>query len=92
MPEDDIEKIKEMWAYHLPCVLLIHKSEYWKRLKPIYQEIYTDISLNVKKSLASSLLEVARIHLDEPFMTQVLTSYTQTDSEDIKNKVVPNLI
>ena len=48
MPEDVIEKIKEMWAFHLPCVLLIHKSDYWKRLKPIYQEIYTDISLNVK--------------------------------------------
>ena len=76
MSDDETEKIKEMWAFHLPCVLLIHKSDYWKRLKPIYQEIYTDISLNVKKSLASSLIEIAKIHLDEPFMTQVLTSYT----------------
>jgi len=23
MTDDDTEKIKEMWAYHLPCVLLI---------------------------------------------------------------------
>jgi hypothetical protein len=38
-------------------------------LKPIYQELYTDISSVVKKSLAASLIEVAKIHLDEPFMT-----------------------
>jgi hypothetical protein len=23
MPEDDSDKIKEMWAYHMPCVLLV---------------------------------------------------------------------
>jgi hypothetical protein len=69
MNEDDTEKLKEMWAFHLPCILLIQKSDYWyTRLKPIYQEIYTDISLTIKKSLASSLLEVAKIHLDEKFM------------------------
>jgi hypothetical protein len=69
MSDDDTEKIKEMWAFHLPCILLIQKSEYWSRLKPIYQELYTDISPVVKKSLAASLIEVAKIHLDEPFMT-----------------------
>lgn len=69
MTDDDTEKIKEMWAYHLPCVLLVHKAENWPKIKLIYQEIYTDISLNVRKSLASSILEVAKIHLDEPFLT-----------------------
>jgi len=24
MTNDDTEKIKEMWAYHLPCVLLVN--------------------------------------------------------------------
>lgn len=36
MSDDDSEKIKEMWAYHMPCILLVHKAEYWPRLKPIY--------------------------------------------------------
>lgn len=81
-----------MWAYHLPCVLLINKSPYWQRLKPIYSEIYLEANLNIKKSLASSLLEIAKIHLDEPFMTQVLVSYTQSEAEEIRNKVVPNVL
>lgn len=90
--DDESEKIKEMWAYHLPCVLLINKSPYWQRLKPIYSEIYLEANLNIKKSLASSLLEIAKIHLDEPFMTQVLVSYTQSEAEEIRNKVVPNVL
>ena len=28
-PTEEIEKLKEMWAYHMPCVLLINKAEYW---------------------------------------------------------------
>ena len=69
MTDDDTEKIKEMWAFHLPCVLLVQKAEYWSRLKPIYSEIYLDLSTTVKKSLASSFLEIAKLHLDEPFLT-----------------------
>lgn len=58
-----------MWAFHLPCVLMINGPEYWAHLKPIYEQIYLENSLNIKKSLASSLLEVAKIHFDEAFMT-----------------------
>ena len=36
MTDDDTEKIKEMWAFHMPCVLLVQKADYWQRLKPIY--------------------------------------------------------
>jgi hypothetical protein len=69
MTNDDTERIKEMWAYHLPCVLLVNqKTDYWQRLKQIYLEIYTDISIKVRKSLVASLYEVAKIHLDEPFV------------------------
>ena len=69
MTNDDTEKIKEMWAYHLPCVLLVNQqANYWQRLKPIYLEIFSDISIKVKKSLVSSLYEVCKLHLDEPFV------------------------
>ncbi len=76
MPEDDIDKIKEMWAYHMPCVLLVQKAEYWFKLKPIYQEIYTDTSPSIKKSLAAAVVDIAKINLDEPFMTKVIQSFT----------------
>ena len=69
MTDDDTEKIKEMWAFHMPCVLLVQKADYWSKLKPIYSEIYQDLSTNVKKSLAASLLEMAKLNLDEPFLT-----------------------
>jgi len=69
MSDDETEKIKEMWAYHMPCVLLVQKADYWPKLKLIYQDIIMDISVSIKKSLASSLLEVTKINMDEVFMT-----------------------
>ena len=42
--------------------------------------------------MASSLSELVKIHFDEPFMTQVLVYYAQSDIDDIRNKVLPNLI
>jgi hypothetical protein len=56
----------------LPAVLLINGPDYWQNLKPIYQNLSQEVSLNIKKSLASSLLEVAKIHFDEQFLTQTL--------------------
>jgi hypothetical protein len=85
MNNDDGEKIKEMWAYNLPCVLLVNqKQNYWPKIKQIYQEIYTDISIKVKLSLASSLYEVSKIHLDELFIVQVVTFFVQIDIEEIR--------
>lgn len=52
----------------------------------------TDSSLAVKKSLASSILEVAKLNLDEPFLTSVLTQFSQSDIEEVQSRVVPNLI
>ena len=46
----------------------------------------------VKRSLAASLIEVAKIHLDESFLFEVVNYYSTTDVEEIKGKVVPNLV
>ena len=90
--DDDSDKIKEMWAYHLPCVLLILQKPFWLTLRPIYSFLLADSQLAVKKSLASSLLEVATLHLDEPFLVSVLTQFSQSDIKEVQSKVVPNLI
>ena len=81
-----------MWAYHLPCVLLILQEPFWLTLRPIYSFLLADSQLAVKKSLAASLLEVARLHLDEPFLVSVLTQFTQSEIEEVQSRVVPNLI
>lgn len=93
MNNDESEKIKEMWAYHLPCVLLVNqKVNYWSRLKPIYVEIYTDLSLKVKKSLVAGLYETCKIYLDEPFMHQIITYFVQSDIEEIRNALTLDLV
>lgn len=73
--EDSTDKIKEMWAFNLPCVLLVNApaSVYWQqRIKSIYKEIYTDLQLCVKRSLAASIIEIAKLHLDQDLMLDVV--------------------
>ena len=41
--EDSTDKLKEMWAFNLPCALLVNTKDYWPKLKPIYEEIYRDL-------------------------------------------------
>jgi hypothetical protein len=41
---DDIEVVKAMWAYNMPCVLLVNGAkDYWTaRMQPIYAKLYKD--------------------------------------------------
>lgn len=57
-----------MWAYHMPCVLLVCQASYWPKLKTIFELIYKDVSVSIRKSLSSGLIEMAKIHFDEQFM------------------------
>ena len=61
--QDDLDRIKEMWAFNLPCVLLVNGgSEYWRKsLCEIYKLLYKDILLCVRKSLSASLCDVASL-------------------------------
>jgi len=36
--QDDLDRIKEMWAFNMPCVLMVNGgAEYWRKsLKEIY--------------------------------------------------------
>jgi hypothetical protein len=62
--EDSTDKLREMWAFNLPCALLVNSASYWPKLKPVYTEIFKDLQLSIKRSLAASLIEVCKIHLD----------------------------
>jgi hypothetical protein len=52
-----------MWAFNMPCILLVNGGKkYWKsNLKEVYKGFYKDILLGVRKSLAASLIEIAKL-------------------------------
>lgn len=62
-PNDDIDKIKYQWAYYLPCALLLNGGEvYWERKgKAVFSRLQKDLLINVRKSLAASLIEVVKL-------------------------------
>ena len=60
---DEHDKIKEMWAFNLPCMLLVNgKRKFWNEVgRDIYKTLYKDILIKIRISLAASLLEVAKL-------------------------------
>ena len=90
-----------MWAFNLPCILMVNGGKaYWKStVKPIYQELYKDILLNVRKSLAASLIEVAKLidlkddapgSEDHLFMVEV-ANHLLSDVDEVRIKLLPHL-
>lgn len=60
---DDIDKIKQNWAYNLPCVLLVNQGKiYWEtKVKDIYKVLYKEIILGTRKTLSASMIEVMKL-------------------------------
>lgn len=94
---DEVDKIKYYWAYYISCALLLNGGQqFWEiKLKSIYQKLYKDLLLNVRKTLAASLVEVLKlIDMDQgenqEFFIDVLRYY-MSDIDEIKCKVIPNL-
>ena len=99
--QDEIDKIKECWAFNFPCVLLVNGGkEYWTRVaKAVYAILTKDILINVRKSLAASLIEICKLidlksDLDEnddrTFMVEVANNLLG-DADEIKLNLLPNL-
>jgi hypothetical protein len=60
---DDIDKVKYYWAYFMPCALLLNNGQtYWElKIKGIFQKLYKDILLNVRKCLAAGLYDIMKL-------------------------------
>jgi len=60
---DDIEIVKQMWAFNMPCVLLINgKREYWNsKLGSLFTTLMNDEMVSVRQSLSAGLLEVTKL-------------------------------
>jgi len=58
-----VDKVKYSWAFFLGCALFVNGGEsFWQsKIKTIYEKLYKDILLTVRKTLASSLTEVAKL-------------------------------
>ena len=77
-------------------------QKYWKsHLKEIYQALYKDILLNVRKSLAAGLVEIAKLldlkdslddssEADRSFLVEVANHFL-SDVEEVRFKLLPNL-
>lgn len=94
---DDVDKVKHSWAFNLPCMLLINGEEsFWaSRLKAIYEKLYKDILLTIRKTLAASLFEVVKLvdmkkKDNQTFFLEVVNHFL-SDIDEIKNKVMPRL-
>lgn len=99
--QDEVDKIKECWAFNFPCVLLVNGGKpYWTRVaKAVYAILTKDILINVRKSLAASLIEICKLidlreDLDEnddrTFMVEVASNLLD-DADEIKLNLLPNL-
>jgi hypothetical protein len=61
---DDVEIVKQFWAYNLPGVLLVNggNRDYWcSRLKEIFTHLHKDELAIVRKTLAAGFLDVAKM-------------------------------
>lgn len=99
--QDEMDRVKEMWAFNLPCILLVNGGkQYWKtRVRDVYKILYKDILLNVRKSLAASLIEVAKLidlkeeapdSEDHLFMVEV-ANHLLSDVDEVRVKLLPHL-
>jgi hypothetical protein len=93
---DDSDKIKQHWAFNLPCVLFVNRSESnWQRLKPIYVKLYRDVLLSVRKTLAASMSQVVKlVNMKDPdnqiFFLEVINHFLE-DIDDIKQRILPQI-
>ena len=80
-------------AFNFPAVLITFGPSFWDRLKKVYFRMVTDKDSRVKKSLASSLSEIANIlgpSITESELIPVLDRLSKEDGE-IQNTLLKTL-
>lgn len=97
---DEFDKLKEMWAYNMPCLLLINSGrKFWtETARPVYVQLTEEILQKVRSSLAASLHEIAKLvdlradsaEEDRVFFIKVMNQLL-ADNEEVKMKLMPNL-
>ena len=80
-------------AYNFPAVLLTLGSAAWPQLKPIYEKLVRDSRVKVRKTLAFSLFELAKIlgsNLVESELIPILFHFLK-DHQEVREGVLESL-
>lgn len=81
-------------AYNFPAVLVTLGPSSWPKLKGVYEALVKDARMKVRRTLAFSLHEVAKIvgpDLTEKELIPVLNYFLKDREEDVREGVVENL-
>ena len=99
---DEHDKLKEMWAFNLPCMLLVNNGrQFWtETARDIYKVLYKDVLIKIRVSLAASLIEIAKLinlkedsedaNEDRTLMVEV-ANHLLSDEDAVRLKLIPNL-
>ena len=80
-------------AFNFPAVMLTLGAQAWEKLKPLYEKLVRDSRLKVRKTLAYSLFEVAKIlgpDMTETELIPVLFHFMK-DVDEVKAGVMTSL-
>ena len=87
------EEVLYHCAYNFPAVLLTLGPKAWKELSRIYERLARDTRIKVRKTLAHSLFECAKIlgpSLTESELTPILFHFLQ-DKDEVREGVMASL-
>lgn len=80
-------------AYNFPAVLFTFKVKAWPKLKPLYETLSRDSRWKVRRTLAYSIHEMARIlgpELAEQDLLAILFKF-MSDNNDVREGITVNL-
>ena len=95
---DDVDKVKYYWAYFIPCSLVLNGGNvFWEsKIRDVFQKLYKDVLVNVRKSLAAGMVEIMKLvdmesKNNQKFFIEALKQFTSADIPDVKAKISPQL-
>lgn len=90
----EMEKMVYYFAYNFPAVLYCYGAEYWPQLKNIYKNLCDEKEKTIKRSIISSLHEIANIigkDKTESDLLPIYDKYLQSTDKTEKNLAMRNL-
>ena len=99
---DEHDKMKEMWAFNMPCMLLVNNGRlFWTdTARDVYKMLYKDVLIKIRVSLAASLIEIVKLinlkedteeaNEDRTLIVEV-ANHLLSDEDQVRIKLLPNL-
>ncbi|KAK0538009.1 hypothetical protein OC834_000581 [Tilletia horrida] len=92
--QNDVNERAVVTAFNFPAVVYTMGAQHWSRLKALHAELAQDYAVKVRRSLASSLHEIAKIIGPEGTQADLLPifgRFLQDHENEIKTAVVDNI-